>query len=323
MMECENMKLTAGSSPHLRSGQTTVSIMRDVIIALLPALAAGIYFFRMKAFLVIAVTLAACVLSEYLYNKITKKPMTIRDCSAAVTGILLAFNLPPSIPLWMAAFGGVFAIIITKMLFGGLGRNFINPALAARAFMMASWPVAMTTWTTPLLDTVSSATPLAIIKKGSESANVIPPDITQLFIGNVAGCIGETSAIALLLGAAYLLIRRVITWEIPFFFIGTVAFMTWMLGGQTLFTGNVLYHLFAGGLMLGAFFMATDYTTSPVTFKGKIIMGIGCGLLTSVIRLYGGYPEGVCYSILIMNLAVPLIDKFTMPKSFGGKKAHA
>ena len=322
-MEQTEMKLIAGSSPHLKSGQTTSSVMRDVIIALLPALLAAVYFFRMDAALVILVTLLSCIISEYVCNKIAKKPVTVGDYSAAVTGLLLAFNLPPSIPLWMAAVGGIFAIVITKMLFGGLGRNFINPALAARAFMMASWPVAMTTWTNPLVDTISSATPLAIIKKGSEAAGVIPPDITNLFIGNVSGCIGETSVLALLIGAAYLLVRRVISYEIPLFFIGTVAFMTWMLGGNTLFSGNALYHIFSGGLMLGAFFMATDYTTSPVTFTGKIIMGVGCGLLTSVIRLYGGYPEGVCYSILLMNLAVPLIDKFTLPKSFGGTKAHA
>jgi len=217
----------------------------------------------------------------------------------------------------VAAIGGVFAIVVAKQLFGGLGMNFINPALAARAFLMASWPVFMTTWTTPMVDAVSSATPLAIIKS-AEAAGATPPSIAQLFLGNVAGCLGETSALAILVGAAYLVVRRVITLETPLAFIGTVAAMTWVLGGKGLFSGDVPYHLFAGGLMLGAFFMATDYPTSPITWKGKIIFGVGCGLLTSVIRLYGGYPEGVCYSILLMNLAVPIIDKFTVPKSFGG-----
>ena len=317
-MELKAAKLIAGSSPHINSGRTTADIMRDVVIALIPALAMSLYFFGMKAAFVILTTVSACVAAEYVCRKIMRKPVSIGDWSAALTGLLLAFNLPPSIPLWMAAVGGIFAIVITKQLFGGLGRNFINPALAARAFLMASWPVQMTTWTTPFLDTISSATPLAIIKKGSEAQGVLPPQILDLFTGNVAGCIGETSAIALLIGAGYLVIRRVITLEIPAAFIGTVALMTWVLGGPTLFTGNVLYHIFAGGLMLGAFFMATDYTTSPVTLKGKIIFGTGGGILTSVIRLYGGYPEGVCYSILLMNLTVPLIDKYTLPKSFGG-----
>ncbi len=322
-MEEKDIKLIAGSSPHLKSGQTTSIIMRDVIVALIPAAAAAVYFFRLNALLVIITAVVSCVAAEYVCNKIMKKSVTIGDYSAAVTGILLAFNLPPAIPLWMTAVGGVFAIIITKQLFGGLGMNFINPALAARAFLMASWPVAMTTWTNPFVDTVSSATPLAIIKKGGEAASILPPDILSLFLGNVSGCLGETSALALLLGAFYLVVRRVITLEIPLTFIGTVAFMTWLLGGDSLFTGRFLYHLFAGGLILGAFYMATDYTTSPVTFTGKIIMGVGCGLLTSVIRLYGGYPEGVCYSILLMNLAVPLIDKYTIPKSFGGGKTNA
>jgi electron transport complex protein RnfD len=321
-MELNAAKLIAGSSPHINSGRTTADIMRDVIIALIPALAMSLFFFRLKAAFVIFTTVTACVAAEYICRKIMRKPVSIGDWSAALTGLLLAFNLPPSIPLWMAAVGGVFAIVITKQLFGGLGRNFINPALAARAFLMASWPVQMTTWTAPFLDTVTSATPLAIIKKGSEAQGILPPQILDLFTGNVSGCIGETSAAALLIGAAYLVIRRVITLEIPAAFIGTVAIMTWTLGGHALFTGNVLYHIFAGGLMLGAFFMATDYTTSPVTLKGKIIFGTGCGILTSVIRLYGGYPEGVCYSILLMNLTVPLIDKYTLPRSFGGKK-HA
>jgi Na+-translocating ferredoxin:NAD+ oxidoreductase subunit D len=322
-VEQNDLKLIAGSSPHITSGQTTSIIMRDVIIALLPATFASIYFFRLSAIFVIITAILSCVLSEYIVNKILKKPVTIGDYSAAVTGLLLAFNLPPAMPLWMTAVGGVFAVVITKQLFGGLGMNFINPALAARAFLMASWPVAMTTWTKTAVDTATSATPLAIIKKGGEAATSLPPDLMHLFVGNVPGCLGETSALALLIGAVYLVARRVITLETPLTFIGTVALMTWILGGNSLFTGDFLYHIFAGGLMLGAFYMATDYTTSPTTSTGKIIMGIGCGLLTTVIRLYGGYPEGVCYSILLMNLAVPLIDKYSLPKSFGGGKTHA
>ncbi|MBK5653999.1 MAG: RnfABCDGE type electron transport complex subunit D, partial [Rhizobium sp.] len=251
-----------------------------------------------------------------------KKENTIGDLSAVVTGILLAFNLSPAIPLWVAAVGGAFAIIIVKQLFGGLGHNFVNPALAARAFLMASWPVPMTTWKNPMVDALSSATPLALIKGGSEAVGQLP-SLFDLLVGNVGGCIGETSVIALLLGAGYLVARRVITLEIPAAFIGTVGIMTWIFGGDHFFTGNFLYHILAGGLILGAFFMATDYTTSPVTLKGRILMGVGCGFITTVIRLYGGYPEGVSYSILLMNLTVPLIERYMVPISFGGEKKNA
>ncbi|OGO80359.1 MAG: NADH:ubiquinone oxidoreductase [Clostridiales bacterium GWC2_40_7] len=312
----------ASSSPHIRSKASTPGIMKDVVIALMPALAAGIYFFRLKALLVIIVTLTACIGAEYVSNILMKKRQTIGDYSAAVTGLLLAFNLPPSIPLWIAAIGGAFAIIIVKQLFGGLGHNFMNPALAARAFLLASWPVQMTLWTSPI-DGVSSATPLALIKKGAEAVDGVLPSYMSLFSGNVAGCIGETSVIALLLGAAYLLYKRVIMPIIPLGFIATVALMTWILGGNTIFTGDVLYHILSGGLMLGAFFMATDYATTPSTMKGMLVFGIGCGLLTSIIRLYGGYPEGVSYSILLMNVAAPLIERYTRPKTFGGDIAHA
>ncbi len=313
--------LLAGSSPHIKSNKNVQKIMLDVVIALMPAAVSAIYYFGLNALLLIAATVLSCVLSEFLWTKVTKKPNTLGDLSAVVTGILLAFNLSPQVPVWIAVIGGVFAIIITKQLFGGLGHNFINPALAARAFLMASWPVQMTTWVTPGVDAVSSATPLAILK-GSEVSGQMP-GLIDLFLGNIGGCIGETSALALLIGAAYLLVRRVITPEIPIAFIGTVAFMTWMLGGETAFSGDFIYHILPGGLILGAFFMATDYTTSPVTFSGRIIMGVGCGLLTSVIRLYGGYPEGVSYSILLMNLVVPLIDRFIIPKSFGGAVKNA
>ena len=311
------INLIAGSSPHIKSGESTQRIMRDVIVALIPAMLASVYYFKVRAAMLILVTVLACILAEYAWNKITKKPNTIYDLSAVVTGILLAFNLSPEVPIWIAVIGGIFAIIIVKQLFGGLGHNFVNPALAARAFMMASWPVQMTDWRLPGWDAVSSATPLALIKKGSEAVGTLP-QISDLFMGNIGGTIGETSVLALLIGAAYLLIRRVITFELPLAFIGTVGLMTWMLGGTTAFTGNFVYHIFSGGLMLGAFFMATDYTTSPMTFKGRVIMGVGCGLITSIIRLFGGYPEGVSYSILLMNLVVPMIDRYMIPKSFGG-----
>jgi len=309
--------LLATSSPHIRGRESTSRIMLDVIIALMPAAIASIIFFGIKALLLIIVTVAVCVASEHITAKILRKESPVKDLSAVVTGILLAFNLSPEVPLWVAALGGIFAIVVVKQLFGGLGHNFVNPALAARAFLMASWPVPMTTWTAPGTDGVSAATPLALIKSGTEATGTLPQFI-DLFLGNVGGCIGETSALALLIGAAYLLARKVITLELPIAFIGTVAVLTWILGGETLFTGDFIYHIFAGGLLLGAFFMATDYTTSPVTFKGRIVMGIGCGLLTAVIRLYGGYPEGVSYSILLMNLVVPLIDRYFIPVSFGG-----
>jgi electron transport complex protein RnfD len=316
------INLSVGSSPHIKSGESTQKIMRDVIIALLPAAVASVYFFKVRAAMLLLATVLSCVLSEYAWNKITKKPNTISDLSAVVTGMLLAFNLSPAVPVWIAVIGGIFAIIITKQLFGGLGHNFINPALAARAFLMASWPVQMTTWRLPGWDAISTATPLALLKKGSEVSGQMP-GLWDIFIGNIGGTIGETSALALLIGAAYLLARKVITIELPAAFIGSVGLMTWIFGGTEPFTGDFVRHILSGGLILGAFFMATDYTTSPVTFKGRIVMGIGCGLLTSVIRLYGGYPEGVSYSILLMNLVVPMIDRYIMPKRFGGAVKNA
>ena len=300
---------TVSSSPHIRAVDTTQIIMRDVIIALLPATFAGIYFFKLEAFLVILVSILSCVGAEALWQKLTHQKITVTDLSAVVTGLLLAFNVPPSIPLWIPIVGGFFAIIIVKQFFGGLGQNFMNPALAARAFLLASWPVQMTNWT---VDGVSSATPLAIIKQGGSEL----PSLFNVFIGQVGGCIGETSALALLIGGAYLIYRGVINWRIPVTFIGT-TFLIMTIAGRSV---PPLYELFAGGLMLGAIFMATDYATSPITTKGKIIFGIGCGLLTSVIRIWGGYPEGVSYSIIIMNLFVPLIDKYVPRRIFGEAK---
>jgi electron transport complex protein RnfD len=324
--------LLVSSSPHLRDRVTTRRIMMDVVIALVPASAFGIYFFGVRALMVIITTVLSCVVSEYIARKILKRESTIGDLSAVVTGVLLALNLPPTIPLWIAAVGGAVAIVIIKQLFGGIGQNFMNPALGARVFLLLAYTQSMTNWiipgqldaassATPLADAVSSATPLALIKGGTEAVQGVMPGYWDLFIGNIGGCIGETSVLALLIGAAYLFCRRVITPEIPLTFIGTVALLTWIFGGEGLFTGNALYHLLSGGLIIGAFFMATDYSTSPVTTKGKIIMGVGCGLVTAVIRLYANYPEGVSFAIILMNILTPLIDKFTIPRSFGGEKA--
>ena len=304
-------KLVVASSPHFRAHATVQTIMGDVLIALAPALAAALYFFGFKAFTVIAVCVLASVVSEAAWQKLMGHPQTIKDLSAVVTGLLLAFNLPPTVPLWLAAFGSIFAIIVVKHFFGGIGQNIVNPALAARAMLLASWPVAMTTWA---VDGMTTATPLALLKEGTVA---ILPTLSDVFIGHVGGCLGETSALALLLGGAYLLWRKVISWHIPVIYISTVFVLTALLGREGWMTGNPLYEIFLGGLMVGAFFMATDYTTSPMTKKGQVIFASGCGSLTTLIRLYGGYAEGVSYSILIMNLFVPLIDRVTVPRIFG------
>lgn len=307
----ETTMYTVSSSPHIRAKDTTQSIMRDVVIALLPATAAGVYFFKLQGLLVILASVLSCVAAEYIWQKATHRKVTISDLSAVVTGLLLAFNLPASVPLWLPVIGGFFAIIIAKQFFGGIGQNIVNPALAARAFLLASWPVAMTTWT---LDGATTATPLAFLK-GVEATGQAP-SLMNVFIGNVGGCIGETSALAIILGAAYLFAKRIIDWRAPVTFIATTFVITAIAGRSA----NPFYELFAGGLMLGAFFMATDYATSPITPRGRIIFGIGCGVITSVIRILGGYPEGVSYSILIMNLCVPLIERWTVPRTFGKVK---
>ncbi|SHG99346.1 RnfABCDGE type electron transport complex subunit D [Tepidibacter thalassicus] len=309
-----NTKFIISSSPHLRSNEDIATIMRDVVIALLPATIASIYYFRIGAVTVILSAVIGAVLAEAITQKLMGKEITINDWSAVVTGLLLAFNIPSSAPWWLPFIGSVFAIVIVKQLFGGLGHNFMNPALAARAMLLASWPVEMTTWVSPGADAVSTATPLAIIK-GVEAVDMAKPSIFDLLIGNVGGCVGETSAILLIIGGLYLLYRRVITYVIPTYYVGTVFILTFLFGGFDL--SNSIYHLFAGGLMIGAFYMATDYASSPVTYKGQIIYAIGCGILTTVIRLWGGYPEGVSYSILLMNVATPLIDKYINPKVFG------
>lgn len=315
-------KFIVSSSPHIHQKKTTSDIMLDVIIALLPASAAGIYFFGARAAIVMLTSVCSCILAEYIYQRAMKKNVTIGDLSAMVTGLLLGLNLPPTIPLWMVAVGSAFAIVLVKQLYGGIGKNFLNPALAARCFMLAAWAGAMTVFTEPLLgtDAVSSATPLAILK-GTSTGEL--PSVLSAFLGKIPGSIGETSSLAILLGGAYLLIKRVINWKIPAFYLGTVVVMTALFGnnqtGADILTYTAL-ELFSGGVMLAAIFMATDYTTTPTTKIGQVIFGIGCGFLTFVIRKFGGYPEGSSFAILLMNLLTPLIDKFTTPKSFGGGK---
>lgn len=310
----ENM-YTVSATPHIHTKETVSGIMRDVLFALLPAVVVGIYFFGINAALVIIVSVVSCILSEFVFEKIVHKEITIKDYSAAVTGVLLAFCLPSTTPLWIVAIGGIFSIIVVKQLFGGIGQNFINPALAGRAFLLASYPVQLSNW---VVDGVSSATPLAMMKENG----FIPAtqDYINAFIGHVGGCIGEVSAIALIIGFIYLLVKKVITIRIPLVYIVTVFVLSIFLGRQGFMSSQPIYEIITGGLLLGAFFMATDYTTSPMTPIGQIIMGVGCGVLTVVIRMYGGYPEGVSYSILIMNLLVPLIDRFTKPKIYGEVK---
>lgn len=311
-------KLIASSSPHIRHDETTQRIMLDVIIALLPALAASIFYFGTNSLILVAASVASAVITEYACQKFMKKPITISDLSAVVTGILLAFNLPAEAPWWIAVVGSAFAIAIVKQIFGGLGFNFLNPALAARAFLMASWPSHMTGgFIDPATDAISSATPLAIIKDGVDLSSL--PSMWDMFIGNIPGVIGETSSLLIILGGLYLIYRGTIKWIIPVFYIGTVAVIALFTDG----IGLLGYHLFGGGLMLGAFFMATDYATSPVTDKGKVIYAVGAGVLTMLIRKLGGYPEGVSYSILLMNILTPMINMYVQPKVFGvagGKK---
>ena len=311
-----NLKAVS-SSPHIRSSVTTSSIMRDVCMALIPSLIAGVFFFGYRAALVTLLAVIFCVGFEFLWQKILKKEVTISDGTALVTGMLLAFNLPVTAPWWMVLIGSFVAIIIAKQFYGGTGNNFVNPALAGRAFLLASWPVLMTNWIQPF-DAVSGATPLAILK--NPEAGVLP-ELSDMFFGNIAGCIGETSALALIIGGIYLVARRVINIRIPFAYILTVAILAFIFPSVGLSsTDSMLYNILGGGLMLGAIFMATDYVTSPITRSGQVIMGIGCGILTFVIRRFGGYPEGVSYSILLMNVATPLIDRWTTPKVFGSVK---
>ncbi len=308
------------SSPHLHTDSTTSKIMSDVALALMPTTVVGIFFFGYYAALVLFTAVAAAVASEWAFNKIMKKRSTTGDFSAVVTGILIALNMPPRIPLWMVVIGSAFAIIIVKQMFGGLGKNFVNPALAARCFMLIAWTGAMTTFYEPITDAVSSATPLAVMKDGAAGTL---PSLVQCFIGFKAGTIGEVSAIALIIGFAYLVIRKVVSVKIPAAYLASFAVLTFLFGKNPMSAGYLAYQLLTGGLLLGAFFMATDYVTTPTTPKGMIIFGIGCGVLTFLIRRFGGYPEGVSFSILLMNLASPLIERFTVPTSFGHMKGGA
>ncbi len=319
--------LMVSSSPHAKVPHTTRDIMKDVCIALIPALLAGTYFYGLRALFVTLVSIAACVGFEWLWEKAFKKEITIGDLSAVVTGILLAYNLPVNVPVFVIIVGAFVAIVLAKQVFGGIGQNFINPALAARAFLLSAYGTHMTSFTAPTagqfnftVDTITSATPLALIKKGAVEAL---PSFFDVFIGNIGGCIGEASALALLIGAAYLLAKKIISWHIPAYYIGTIFVLTFVINGFSKgFSLDVLYQsfysLFLGGVMIGAFFMATDYTTSPMLIRGQIIFAIGAGIITTVIRLAGVYPEGVSYSILFMNLTVPLIDRYVKKRRFGG-----
>ncbi len=305
-------RLIASSSPHIRTNETTQSLMLDVIIGLLPALVASIFYFGFNSLVLTVAAVAAAVVTEYACEKIMKKPVTVRDLSAVVTGMLLAFNVPASAPWWVPVMGSVFAIAIVKQIFGGIGFNILNPALAGRAFLTSSWSAHMTGgFIDPITDAVSSATPLTMIKNGAAVDKL--PSVLDMLLGNIPGVIGETSAILIILGGIYLIYRGTIKWIIPACYIGTVAVLALIFDGGSLLP----YHLFGGGLMLGAFFMATDYATSPVTDKGKIIYAVGAGALTMMIRKIGGYPEGVSYSILLMNVVTPLINKYVAPKVFG------
>jgi len=307
--------LVVSSSPHAHSGNTITAAMRDVILALIPALLAALYFFRWQAAGVVIVCVGTAVVCEYICQLVMKRPVTISDFSAALTGLLLAFTLPPGLPLWIAAIGSAAAIVLGKQIFGGLGSNLFNPALIGRAILLASWPVAMTSYPVPP-DALTGATPLGILKETGNLAGL--PSLTELFLGNIGGSIGETSALALIIGGLYLIWKKHIDWRVPAIYTATVFVLSLILGTVNGVGARfALIQVLAGGLLLGAFFMATDWVSTPITGRGRIIFALGCGLLTFVIRNFGGYPEGVCYSILLMNGVTPLIDRFTTGRVFG------
>lgn len=310
-------KLVVSSSPHIRVENTIQKVMLDVIIALLPATIGALYYFRMNGAKVILLAVLTAVIAEAAFQKVTKKPVTINDLSAVVTGLLLAFNLPASAPWWIPVLGSLIAILVVKQFFGGLGHNFMNPALAARIMLMVSYTGRMTAWVKPGADAVSGATPLSYVKGVTEVPGNAPK-LMDMLIGNIAGSLGETSAILLIIGGIYLVYRGVISVQVPAIYIGTVAVFTLIFGQFDVYF--MMYHLLAGGLMLGAIYMATDYASAPITPRGRMIFALGCGILTSVFRLYGGYPEGVGFSILLMNIAAPLIEKYTSPRVFGEVK---
>jgi Na+-translocating ferredoxin:NAD+ oxidoreductase subunit D len=325
-MKAKEYTFDASYQPQVRTRTDTSRIMLDVIIALVPAMAVAVYQFGFKVLALIAISVASCVFFEWGYRKLMKKPSSVGDLSACVTGILIAMVIPSEAPLWMPVVAAAFGIVVVKQLYGGIGKNFLNPALASRAFLMSSWPVIMTTWAVPKallsvdVDAITMATPLSYLKAGEALPEYFT--YTNMLLGNVPGCIGEISAIALLIGGAYLLIRKVINWRIPVAFIGTVAVITFifpMNGADNL--DWMLSNILSGGLLLGAIFMATDYSSSPVTLKGQLLYGFGCGALTVLIRYFGGFPEGVSYAILIMNLCAWAIDKGTRGRQFGVTRA--
>jgi len=338
MTNYKDLKLIATSSPHIRGSETTQGIMKDVIIAMLPALAYACFNFGLRALTLTAVSVAGCVFFEWLYRKVMKKPQSIQDLSAVVTGMLLAFVCPVQIPYWMILIGDCFSIVLVKQLFGGIGKNFVNPALAGRAILLASYAGSMTSWVDPAVnkaaiigsnvDIVTAATPLSYMK-GTDPVALAESfgnltgtySIGQMFMGQIGGSLGEVSALMLIIGGVYLIWRKVINWQTPVAYIATVAVLTFLFPKAGSGVEWMLYSIFGGGLMLGAFFMATDYATSPVTKKGQLIFGIGCGLFTVLIRYFGSYNEGVCYSIMVMNLFVPFIDKYTKPVRFGVEKS--
>lgn len=346
--------LSVSSSPHLRDSISTRRVMGDVIIAMAPAAAAAVWFFGLRSLILMAVSVISAVVAEAYYQKKTKQAVTVSDLSAVVTGLLLAFNLPASAPWWLAAIGSILAIVLVKQIFGGLGQNFMNPALAARAILFISWMALMASYPFPApgqlltglvpdaVDTISKATPLMAAKTAAAGAVSLASSsgitLWQMFFGQVPGVLGETSKLALLLGFAYLLLRRVISWRIPVMFIASVflcylameisrlpvyaAAVNGNAAAWGLVFSNALYQVLSGSVFLGAIFMATDYSTSPMTNTGKIIMGLGCGILLFVIRTFSAYPEGCSFAILFMNVATPLIDRLTMPRSFGEVKQH-
>jgi electron transport complex protein RnfD len=339
--EATTRLLVASASPHIREDISIPRVMYSVVLALIPAMVGAVYFFGLIALAHVILAVAAAMATEALFQWGMRRPITIFDGSAIITGILLAFNLPANTPLWLPIIGSFFAVGIAKQLFGGLGYNFINPALAGRAFLMASWPTLMTgRWVAPQtggtmsgIDAITSATPLGALQKATslladpqtaaEGAVMLDQlnsavSLKHLFWGNVGGCLGETSALLLLVGGIFLLFKRYIDWRIPFAYLGTVAFLGWALPH----TAGPAFHLLAGGVMLGAFFMATDMVTTPVTPKGRWIFGFGCGVITMLIRTWGGYPEGVSYSILLMNVATPLIDRYTRPRRLGERRGR-
>ncbi len=308
-------KLIVSTSPHLHKDESVSRIMWMVVLSLMPAGIAGVFIFGKSALWIIILAVFSALVTEAAIQKFSKRKITVLDGSAVLTGILLAYNLPPRVPFWLPIVGSLFAIAIGKQVFGGLGQNIFNPALAGRVFLMASWPKYMTVFLKPF-DAVTSATPLVMIKESKVLEGI---SYLDLFLGKRGGCIGEVCILALLLGALFLFWRGYISWHIPFTYIVTTGLMSYIFGTKGLFAGDWLFHVLSGGLVLGAFFMATDYVTSPLTRKGQIVFGIGCGLITAVIRLWGGYPEGVSYAILMMNAATPIIDRFTKTRVYGSK----